>query len=74
MALADRYTLRGILLQPKLLYIASGETEDFGHNGRCGDNTAIFITTDHGRGALPLETSKQHARVSGSRRLSYEIN
>jgi hypothetical protein len=42
MALADRYTLRGILLQPKLLYIASGETDDFGHNGRCGDNTAIF--------------------------------
>jgi hypothetical protein len=74
--------------KPKLLYIAYGETDDFGHDGRYdeyilaaartdrfikeiwaavnadptyADNTAIFITTDHGRGTLPLETWKHHA-------------
>ncbi len=73
--------------EPKLLYIAYGESDDFAHDGEYDayihaikrsdnfikelwntlqsnpnykDKTTLIITTDHGRGTVPLETWKHH--------------
>lgn len=80
--------------EPKLLYIAYGETDDFAHDGRYDfylnsarqtdafiqelwefvqshegykNKTTFIITTDHGRGTVPLETWKHHgAKINGA--------
>lgn len=73
--------------EPKLLYIAYGESDDFAHDGEYDayikaikrsdmfikelwetlqanpnykDKTTLIITTDHGRGTIPLDTWKHH--------------
>ena len=73
--------------EPKLLYVAYGESDDFAHDGEYDayihaikrsdefikelwntlqsnpyykDKTTLIITTDHGRGTMPLETWKHH--------------
>lgn len=72
---------------PRVLYVAFDETDDFSHDGRYDeyliaahrtdgmlqqlwnevqtnpfykDNTVLFITTDHGRGAEPTEIWQHH--------------
>lgn len=80
--------------QPRVLYIAYGETDDFAHDGRYDaylksawqtdqfikqlwewaqshpqykNKTTFIITTDHGRGTVPLETWKSHGNeVNGA--------
>jgi hypothetical protein len=80
--------------QPRVLYIAYGETDDFAHNGRYDaylksawqtdqfikqlwewaqshpqykDKTTFIITTDHGRGTVPIATWRSHGKdVNGS--------
>ncbi len=72
---------------PRVVYIAYGETDDYAHDGRYDDylksafqtdqyikeiwdyvqsnqqykdKTTLVITTDHGRGTMPLSTWKHH--------------
>ncbi|MDF9797153.1 membrane-anchored protein YejM (alkaline phosphatase superfamily) [Catalinimonas alkaloidigena] len=80
--------------QPRVLYMAYGETDDFAHDGKYDeylkaahrtdmfirqlwdfiqsteqykDKTTLIITTDHGRGTVPLDSWKSHGDdVKGS--------
>jgi Type I phosphodiesterase / nucleotide pyrophosphatase len=81
--------------QPRVVYIAYGEPDDFAHEGKYGEylgathrfdaflkelwetvqgteayanRTAILITTDHGRGELPLENWQHHSSLEAARR------
>lgn len=83
--------------EPKLLYIAYGETDDFAHDGDYDaylrsayqtdafikeiweyvqshpvykDKTTLLISTDHGRGTVPLDTWKGHGeKIPDSRQI-----
>lgn len=75
--------------QPRVVYIAYGETDDFAHDGRYDaylksawqsdqyikqlwdwvqsntrykDKTTFIITTDHGRGTVPIATWRSHGK------------
>jgi hypothetical protein len=81
--------------QPRVMYIAYGEPDDFAHEGKYGEylaathrfdaflkelwesaqadqayanQTAILVTTDHGRGELPLENWQHHSSLEAARR------
>ncbi|MEA1786541.1 alkaline phosphatase family protein [Arenibacter sp. GZD96] len=94
-AFTHHYTLEYMKkAQPRLVYIAYGETDDFAHDGDYDayltsaqttdafikdlwnkaqndpfykDQTTFIITTDHGRGTLPLDTWRSHgSSIEGS--------
>jgi hypothetical protein len=86
---------------PKVVYIAYGETDDFAHDGRYDaylksawqtdkfiehlwkyvqatpvykDKTTFIITTDHGRGTVPVDTWKSHGtKIEGSGQIWFAV-